>query len=197
MEKPNSKHRLYPTWVNMRARCHSAANPAFKHYGGRGIFVIAEWHAFAAFLADMGTSWREGLTLERRDNDGPYSAANCYWATRSVQTRNRRSNVFLEHDGRRMTIFDWATEIGMQPRSLWARIKSGWSTHDALTIPQIKNLKRASLVEYKGVTDTIYNHARREGLNPASVAQRVQRGGLSIQQAIETPFAQGGGKPNA
>jgi hypothetical protein len=81
----------YVVWQGMKQRCYYPKHRNFKHYGGRGIFVSDAWaNSFGQFIADMGTRPTPKHSIERINNDGPYSADNCKWATWPEQHLNKR-----------------------------------------------------------------------------------------------------------
>lgn len=85
------EHRLYVTWCLMRSRCNNPYATGYDRYGGRGIYVCPQWEvSFANFLRDMESTWQEGKTLDRKDNQGPYAPWNCRWATPKEQLKNTR-----------------------------------------------------------------------------------------------------------
>ena len=128
----------------MLMRCTNANDRAFPDYGGRGIHVCDRWaESFENFLVDMGEI-PPRMQLDRIDNDGPYSPENCRWVTAKENCRNRRSNVFVEHQGQRKTIAEWAEVTGLERKTLEYRIRAGWSAEKALNTPSITNRKKTN-----------------------------------------------------
>lgn len=105
----------YKVWSTMKQRCYNPSNPRYEEWGGRGITICDRWvNSFENFMADMG--WRPTArhTIERKNNDGPYSPENCIWATRRTQARNRRSNHIVTIDGKSMCVREWCEFLYMR-----------------------------------------------------------------------------------
>jgi hypothetical protein len=126
----------------MLARCLNQNEPGYDNYGGRGIKVCNRWLEFANFFADMGER-PSRMSLDRINVNGNYEPGNCRWATDREQSNNTRSNVYLDHDGRRMTVSQWAAEVGLNANAIYARLKRGWSAEESLTTAPRKTSRTA------------------------------------------------------
>jgi len=134
---------IYATWNSMKARC---GNPKFKYYdryGGRGIRVCERWQEFNNFLEDMGPTYRSGLSIERRNNDGNYDPENCFWATAAQQSRNHSGNVYIDTCRGRMLMQDAAKLAGISWPGMAYRVLKG-VTGEALFSPCRAYSKRAA-----------------------------------------------------
>jgi hypothetical protein len=114
--------RTYKLWQAMRIRC----NRINQDYSCRGITYDERWDSFENFYLDMGEV-PEGMSLDRIDFNGNYTKENCRWETRDQQANNTRANIFIEWQGKRQTLTQWARELGMKPDKLRARYRYNWS----------------------------------------------------------------------
>lgn len=104
----------------MRQRCRDKNAKDYPRYGGRGITVDPAWDSYEQFWADMGATWRAGLTLERIDNSGPYTKENCRWATPMEQGANKRNNIWVDTPRGRMTLAQVSRNFGIpKPTVRW------------------------------------------------------------------------------
>ena len=149
MHKLNLKHgmtnkRFYITWYSMIARCYKKYTDCYERYGGRGIKI--EWKCFEDFYADMWESYslhvskygENNTQIERINNNGNYTKSNCRWATRKEQARNRRNSVYLEHNGKKLLLIEWADYLSIPYHTLYARISNKWSIKKSLTTQLLK-----------------------------------------------------------
>lgn len=122
-----SKHPLRSVYQAMKARCYSPNDLNYPNYGNRGIYVCARWkQSLANFINDMGERPSPDHSLDRIDNDGPYSPENCRWATPEQQHNNMQQTRYLEWNGKRQSVTQWARELGIAPNTIRRRIHVGW-----------------------------------------------------------------------
>lgn len=132
-----SKSPEYLIWIQAKCRCRNPKNKRYSYYGGRGIVFDERWDTFSTFLSDMGQRPSDKHSLDRINNDGPYSRENCRWTTGTIQRRNSRSFVHpLTFNGRTMLIVDWAKELGFSRCVIKSRLQRGWSVEATLTTPK-------------------------------------------------------------
>lgn len=122
-----SNTHIYNIWGGMHQRCYDTKCEAYANYGGRGITVSKRWLSFENFYEDMGTTYKNGLTIERIDNDGIYELANCTWIPLSEQAKNRRSARILTIGGVSKSVTDWANSENINSKTIFNRLQMGWS----------------------------------------------------------------------
>ena len=123
----------------MKDRCLNEKDVSYKNYGGRGIKLCNEWMDFETFQKwALANGYSDKLTIDRIDVNGNYCPENCRWATWKEQANNKRNNHFIEFDGRRQTLSQWAKEIGIDCTSLLERL-SKHPLEKALTMPSAKS----------------------------------------------------------
>jgi hypothetical protein len=171
---------IYDVYVAMVQRCTNPNNRSYKNYGGRGITIDPTWSSFEKFYEDMG-SCPKGFTLERVDNNGPYSKENCKWATRTEQNRNTRANRFVEIGGVTKTISQWAESSGLPSKIISYRLNHGFPFE--MLLSPLK--KKRTFVEYNGSIRSIREWEMITGIPKQTLTGRLRRG-LSIDDVFKT-----------
>lgn len=127
---------FYDRWSHIIIRCSSN----LKHYGKKGICVCTRWKKYTNFKEDMYTSFcahvkKHGLqetSIDRIDSNGNYCKSNCRWATRKEQNRNTSQNRFLEFNGEKHTVAEWAEILGIKHTTIRSRLSRGATDTEAL-----------------------------------------------------------------
>jgi len=121
---------LYNVWRGIKERCYCPNDKAFKYYGGKGIEVCAEWknnfETFKKWAEENG--YKQGLTIDRLDNDKNYEPTNCRWATMREQSNNKSNISKYELDGKLYSLRDLSEKFNLPIDVLYYRLKRAkWS----------------------------------------------------------------------
>lgn len=145
--KVSVKSPAYQSWSHLKQRCLNPKNHKYAYYGGRGITVCERWKdSFEAFFEDMGDRPSTAHSIERKDVNGNYEPGNCVWATAEQQRLNTQRTVYVEFEGQRVRLHDYAKSLGLNPGNIYMRLRSGWTLEQAVTIP-IRHKKKKSAAD--------------------------------------------------
>lgn len=136
-----SKTRMYRIWLKMKERCNDPNYPERHLYGGRGIKVCDEWvNNFMNFREwSLENGYNDELSIDRIDPNGNYEPDNCRWIPLNEQSDNRRNSIYLEHDGKRMTMSQWSKELGLPVSTIRSRYYRDWPVEKILLPKKLRD----------------------------------------------------------
>lgn len=182
----------YTAWKHVLQRCLNPKCKQYEAYGGRGITVCPQWRkSFRIFLVDMGPKPNPKLTLERINVNGNYEPGNCKWATMKEQGNNKRSTIRIFVDGYELPLAIAATKIGINPATLYRRLRDGWDDERALTTPVAKQLRS---ITFKGKTFGLKKWARILGIGFSTLRARLNKN-WPLDRALTSTKYTPNGKP--
>lgn len=94
-----SRTSVYKVWHAIVQRCYNPNCKVYKNYGQRGIFLSDDWRKFETFYDQFGKNKPYKGTIDRIDNDGPYSLENCQWISIADQQKNKRTVKLRPYKG--------------------------------------------------------------------------------------------------
>ena len=125
--------RLYGILDGMKKRCYNMMSDVDQHHTYKHhIEICPEWmdpeNGVKNFCEwAMSHGYQDDLTIDRIDNNGPYSPDNCRWVPPYVQSNNMSTNVFYTYDGTTFTRSCWEYALGIPRDFIRARDKKGYT----------------------------------------------------------------------
>lgn len=116
--------KLYGCWAAMIQRCTNPKNKNHKYYYDKGITVCDEWLKFENFYEwAINNGYKEGLSIERKDNSKGYCPENCTWITMQEQARNKTNKTHIIIGGIDKSFAEWDELFEINKSTFYSRFK--------------------------------------------------------------------------
>jgi len=107
-----SNTRIYKIWSGMIERGLPNYKDSHRYYD-RGIRVCDRWKIFENFYEDMGDP-PIGMSIDRINVNGNYSAENCRWASSKTQQNNKTNTRYLNVNGEKFPLMEFSEKLGIK-----------------------------------------------------------------------------------
>lgn len=125
--------KFYLIWKGINGRCYCKSNKAYSHYGGKGItsswknsFLKFKEEMYGDFLIHVSKYGEKNTSIDRVDNSKGYSKENCRWATIKEQARNKKNTMYIEYNGKTVSVRELSEIKGIKYETLRRRILNNW-----------------------------------------------------------------------
>jgi len=141
--------KLYKKWRAIKYRCY--VSPYFNNYIENGITVCDEWDKSYTAFRDwaLKNGYKEGLQIDRIDNNKGYAPDNCRFVT-NIENVNNRNNTFkviykgVEHPFMQLVR---QKQMVLHMNGIRRRLQSGMSGDEAFDKPFVKPPYRKAFTE--------------------------------------------------
>lgn len=150
--KGGNNPKDYHILLNIINRCHNPKNKDYHKYGARGIQVESPWYVnghanYPAFhewyIAEEEKArqihderYWDKFQVDRVNNNGNYSPANCRLTTSKVQMNNTRLTKYIDSVPMRVWYDEHKTENTVCYVTFQSRVlRNGWDLERAISTP--------------------------------------------------------------
>lgn len=118
------KDPIYKIWGSIKNRCLHANRKDSKSYYDKGVTICNEWMNDFMCFYNWATinGYKSGMQIDRIDNNLGYNPENCRFVSARDNVNNRANTCFLEHDGQKLCLTEWARIKNIPSETLRRRI---------------------------------------------------------------------------
>lgn len=115
--------------------------------------MCEEWYnSYSAFkIWCIQNGYKDGLTIDRINNDKGYEPSNCRLVTPMENCNNRRNTFMVNYNGNEKPFTELLRELGLLKHqyAIRTRMKRGWTAQDAINTPIRKGNYHNTGYKYK------------------------------------------------